>query len=50
MLATFIGFLLAIDATILGFRFIRRAVRKSIWRLRNRLFVTWTFLGAVPIF
>ena len=26
-----------------------RLIRKSIWRLRNRLYVTWVFIGVVPI-
>src|SRR3954466_10492505 len=26
-----------------------RLVRKSIWRLRNRLYVTYIFIGVVPI-
>src|SRR5579863_6338399 len=37
--------LLAITGTILAFRL----MRKSIWRLRNRLYVTWIFIGVVPI-
>jgi sigma-B regulation protein RsbU (phosphoserine phosphatase) len=36
---------LAITGTILAFRL----MRKSIWRLRNRLYVTWVFVGVVPI-
>ena len=34
---------------ILGVRLIRRLIRKSIWRLRNRLIVTYVFIGVVPI-
>jgi sigma-B regulation protein RsbU (phosphoserine phosphatase) len=36
---------LAVSGTFLAFRLIRR----SIWRLRNRLYVTWVFIGIVPI-
>src|SRR5579863_2579863 len=36
---------LAITGTFLAVRLIR----KSIWRLRNRLYVTWVFIGIVPI-
>ena len=36
---------LAITGTWLAFRLFR----KSIWRLRNRLYVTWFFIGVVPI-
>jgi sigma-B regulation protein RsbU (phosphoserine phosphatase) len=36
---------LAITGTLLAFRL----MRKSIWRLRNRLYVTWIFIGVVPI-
>ena len=32
-----------------GFRLIRYAVRKAIWRLRNRLFVAYSFIAVVPI-
>jgi sigma-B regulation protein RsbU (phosphoserine phosphatase) len=34
---------------ILLIRFSHRAIRKSIWRLRNRLYVTYVFIGVVPI-
>jgi len=36
---------LATAGTWLAFRL----MRKSIWRLRNRLYVTWIFIGVVPI-
>jgi phosphoserine phosphatase RsbU/P len=36
---------LAIAGIFLAFRL----MRKSIWRLRNRLYVTWVFIGVVPI-
>jgi sigma-B regulation protein RsbU (phosphoserine phosphatase) len=36
---------LAVIGTILALRLIRR----SIWSLRNRLYVTWFFIGVVPI-
>jgi sigma-B regulation protein RsbU (phosphoserine phosphatase) len=38
---------------VLGFwlliRFLRRGMRVAIWRLRNRLLVTYTFIGVVPV-
>jgi sigma-B regulation protein RsbU (phosphoserine phosphatase) len=37
--------LLAVAGILLAFRL----MRKSIWRLRNRLYVTWVFIGVVPI-
>jgi sigma-B regulation protein RsbU (phosphoserine phosphatase) len=36
---------LMIVGVVLAFRL----MRKSIWRLRNRLYVTWIFIGVVPI-
>src|SRR5580658_3810938 len=36
---------LAITGIWLAFRL----MRKSIWRLRNRLYITWVFIGVVPI-
>ncbi len=36
---------LAVIGTILAYRL----ARKSIWSLRNRLYVTWFFIGVVPI-
>ena len=36
---------LSITGVMLAFRLMRR----SIWRLRNRLYVTWIFIGVVPI-
>src|ERR1700722_4220414 len=41
--------ILEILGTVLVFRLIVRAIRKSIWRLRNRLYVTYVFIGIVPI-
>ncbi len=34
---------------VLGFRAIRYALRQTIWRLRNRLYVTYIFIGVVPV-
>jgi sigma-B regulation protein RsbU (phosphoserine phosphatase) len=34
---------------IVGVVLAARLIRKSIWRLRNRLYVTWVFIGIVPI-
>jgi phosphoserine phosphatase RsbU/P len=38
-----------IAGAILLLRFIHRVIRKSIWRLRIRLYVTNVFIGIVPI-
>src|ERR1035438_5162378 len=43
--ADLIFVVLAITGIFLAFRL----MRKSIWRLRNRLYVTWVFIGVVPI-
>jgi len=34
---------------VLGFGLIRRILRQTIWRLRNRLIVTYVFIAVVPI-
>jgi phosphoserine phosphatase RsbU/P len=47
--ATFLGLILVVMGAILGFRLIRILLRKLIWRLRNRLIVTYVFIGVVPI-
>ena len=43
--ADLIFVVLAVTGTILAWRL----ARKSIWSLRNRLYVTWFFIGVVPI-
>src|SRR5580704_4479672 len=43
--AAFLFIVLLIVGSFLAFRLFR----KSIWRLRNRLYVTWFFIGVVPI-
>jgi sigma-B regulation protein RsbU (phosphoserine phosphatase) len=48
-LATFFAFVLVIVGAILAVRLIRHVIRKSIWRLRYRLIVTYVFIGVVPI-
>ena len=35
---------------VLAFRYLRTGIRKTIWRLRNRLIVTYIFVGVVPVF
>ncbi len=42
---TFLTFLALILFTILGFRWARRRI---LWRLRNRLIVTYVFIGVIP--
>jgi phosphoserine phosphatase RsbU/P len=48
-LATLLAIVLVILGSILAVRLIRHVVRKSIWRLRNRLIMTYIFIGMVPI-
>jgi len=48
-LATLLAVVLVVLGSILAVGLIRRVVRKSIWRLRNRLIATYVFIGMVPI-
>jgi phosphoserine phosphatase RsbU/P len=41
----FLTFLTAVLCSILGFRWLKR---KILWRLRNRLIVTYVFIGVIP--
>jgi len=34
---------------LLALRYIRKGIRKAIWRLRNRLLVTYLFIALVPV-
>jgi sigma-B regulation protein RsbU (phosphoserine phosphatase) len=36
-------------AFVLLFRYVRMGIRKSIWRLRNRILVTYLFIALVPV-
>src|SRR5215471_13758373 len=40
---------LLVSGTWLAIRLLRRAARQTIWRLRNRLLVTYLFISGVPI-
>ena len=42
-------FVCVVLGTWLGFRITRTVTRKAIWRLRNRLLVTYLFIGVVPV-
>ena len=42
---TFLGFLAGVLFFILAFRWIKRRI---LWRLRNRLIVTYVFIGLIP--
>jgi phosphoserine phosphatase RsbU/P len=44
--ATFFTFILCIVAFLLGLRWVRQ---RLMWRLRNRLIVTYVFMGFIPI-
>ncbi len=41
----FLGFIAAVLFAVLGFGWIRRRI---LWRLRNRLIVTYVFIGVIP--
>jgi sigma-B regulation protein RsbU (phosphoserine phosphatase) len=43
---TLVGFILAVFLLILTFRWIRNVL---MWQLRNRLIVTYTFIGVIPV-
>lgn len=43
---TFFTFVACVLFFILGFRWVRRRI---LWRLRNRLIVTYLFIGAIPV-
>src|SRR5579862_8321026 len=42
---TYLAFIVAVLFFILGFRWVRRRI---LWRLRNRLIVTYVFIGVIP--
>jgi sigma-B regulation protein RsbU (phosphoserine phosphatase) len=46
---SFLQFLLIILGFWLALRFTRAFMRKAIWRLRNRLLVTYLFIAVVPV-
>src|ERR1039457_5560617 len=45
--ASFLVFIFAVCATLMVLRWVRR---QFMWRLRNRLIVTYVFIGVIPIF
>ena len=45
-----LGISLFVTGSVLAFRYLRSGVRRTIWRLRNRLMVTYIFIGVVPVF
>ena len=47
---TFPGIALFVIGSVLAFRYLRTGIRRTIWRLRNRLIVTYVFVGVVPVF
>lgn len=44
------GAALFVFGSVLVFRYVRTGLRRTIWRLRNRLIVTYIFIGVVPVF
>jgi sigma-B regulation protein RsbU (phosphoserine phosphatase) len=47
--AGFFGFFTFVFGGILAFRYIRRGMERVIWRVRNRLLVTYLFIAVVPM-
>jgi sigma-B regulation protein RsbU (phosphoserine phosphatase) len=45
----FARLLTVIAAIVLLFKFIRIGIKRAIWRLRNRLLVTYLFIAVVPV-
>jgi sigma-B regulation protein RsbU (phosphoserine phosphatase) len=43
------GVALAVGVFISAFRVLRRSLDKTFWKLRNRLLITYLFIGIVPI-
>ena len=48
-LGSWLDFLFAILAFLLGVIYLRRFLHRLLWRLRNRLIVTYVLIGVVPI-
>lgn len=48
-ISAFIAFVEIVLGVVLGFRLIRYLARQSIWRLRNRLIVTYILIGVIPV-
>ncbi len=44
-----VGVILFVGAVLLGFRLLGRLRRLILWRLRNRLLVTYVFIAVVPV-
>src|ERR1700680_5131697 len=44
-----IGIVAFLTGVMVAFRVARRAMKKAIWRLRNRLIVAYLFIAVVPI-
>lgn len=44
--AAFISYVFLVSALFLGFRWLRK---RLMWRLRNRLIVTYVFIGVIPV-
>jgi sigma-B regulation protein RsbU (phosphoserine phosphatase) len=42
-------FVALVSGAVVGFRLVRLSIRKSIWRLRNRLLVAYLFVALVPL-
>ena len=47
--AALVALLVVVIGLFLAVRLIRNALGKAIWRLRNRLIVTYVFIGVVPV-
>ncbi|HXZ80037.1 MAG TPA: SpoIIE family protein phosphatase [Terriglobales bacterium] len=48
-LDAWVSFLTSIAGTLLVWLIVRWGLRRAMWRLRNRLIVTYTFIGVIPV-
>lgn len=49
-ISSILAIVLFITGTVLLFRHLRRGIRRILWSLRNRLIVTYVFVGMIPVF
>jgi len=48
-LDAWVSFLASVAGTLLIWLIVRWTLRRAMWRLRNRLIVTYTFIGVIPV-
>ncbi len=49
LLSMLLAFVAFVSGVALAFRLVRTGTRRAIWRLRNRLLVTYLFIAVVPL-